>query len=192
MSFQYRIILGAFLISVGSVIGFQAKKKVKEDYNILPPEVAFMNKCTSAMRTHNVEFKQGANQNKGCACITKTLMSKTEQAEIPAVKDYMYLLMELGGDNARETIDMEYFEQSFEEINTRHSLSELKSLTYFGTIGEAVTTCGNKDYHTKENVGVLASLYPKSSQIAVAQSEVESKPKPSKPAPLKLRGPSKG
>lgn len=183
---------GAVLAGV-FVFGAHAEQKVYDDYNIsLESEKQFMARCTNAMTINDVNFTEGASDTKGCACLTKSLMSKVETGEIPVVETYTAFMVEAGGLSARDELNPIKFMTDMENINQRYKLSEAQSGKYMSLIGEAMGNCGDKNYHNSFNLAHLASLQPKSNTIKLVNSQ---KPKPQlqiKSKPAALRGMSKG
>lgn len=213
MNILYRLAGGGVIVAMAAVFGFQSEQKILENYNIqAPSETAFMQRCKTSMDMNDVGFNDGASRSKGCACLTKTLVSSAKSGELKAVETYMAFMMETGGDNARDELDLVQFEKSLADINKRHKLSDSQSLAIFTMVGEAVGTCGDKRFHSAENVAQLASMTPNPATIKFARPNANkpsgvkpdylAKPKPvakaapkpeakSEPAP-KLRGMSKG
>lgn len=209
MNSLFKLMGAGVLVAGASVYGMQAEGKVREDYNIqAPSEVDFMDRCQRSMDMNDVAFNDGASRTKGCACLTKTLVSTAKPGQLDAVETYMAFMMESGGDNARDELNMFSFENSLNEINKRHKLNDMQSLEIFTMVGEAIGTCGDQSFHTVENVSRLASLAPRRGKITLPARQPKTssgmndsfkpviKPKPSAanktPEAPKLRGMSKG
>lgn len=194
MNILYKTMGGGAVLAGLFVFGAHAERKVFEDYNIsLESEKQFMSRCTNAMTINDVDFSDGASDNKGCACLTKSLMSQIKSSEIPVVETYTAFMVEAGGLSARDELNPIKFVTDLESINKRHKLSDDQSGKYMDLIGGTMGNCGDRDYHSPANVALLASLRPQASSIKLVNTaqtpKTQLKMQSNPPA---LRGRSKG
>lgn len=192
MNILYKTMGGGAVLAGLFAYGAHAEQKVYEDYNIsLQSEIKFMSRCTQAMSINDVSFTHGASDNKGCACLTKSLMSQVEASEVPAVETYTAFLVEAGGLSARDELNPIQFMKDMGNINKRHKLTDSQSDKYMDLVGGAMGNCGESDYHTPDNVAYLASMHPKGGQIKLVNTSARPRPQ-LKIKPPELRGSSKG
>ncbi len=193
MNILHKVMGGGAVLAGLFVFGAHAEQKVYDDYNIsLESEKQFMARCTNAMTINNVDFAEGASDNKGCACLTKSLMSQIEASEIPAVETYTAFMAEAGGKSARDELNPIQFMTDLEGINQRYKLSEAQSGKYMDLIGGTMKNCGDSEYHTSTNVAYLATLSPKSQAIKLVNRAQKPKPQLNIQKRPALRGSSKG
>lgn len=169
MSILYRVMGGGVIFCAATVYGIQANGKVLKQYNITEYEQSFMKNCQSTMSRHNLSFAEGANKSKGCACMTKTLLSAVESEEVPAIQAYISFTMQIRAQTEGMNVDFAALQNDLEQISKDHEITELKALEYVGLVGESVVTCGNRDNHSPEKIAEYAAMTPKGVEIQVAQ-----------------------
>jgi len=194
MNLLVRLGAACALIAVGSVMSTKAVGKVKKDYQITAEVEPFFDACRSAMRRHSVEYNMGASNNKGCACLAKKAMAEYEGQDVTIVKKYVDSLMAMGGEDADDmAVQLEAI-MAIDAVNDEYGVSEVKSMNMLENLNGFVEQCGDRKYHTTENVASLAAMTPKSN-ASLVNIQKTGNPQPqakTQPEAPKLRGLSDG
>lgn len=190
-------LMGGGIIFCGAVVyGSQADKKVYAEYNLQESEQELMQKCKNTMSHNNVTFAQGASRSKGCACMSKSLSASVDANELPAVQSYISITMQTRNATKGSDVDFVKLQTDIEEVNSKYSVTDEQAMEYVTVITSAMLSCGDRDYHTPENIAELAAMTPKGQPVQMAQNapkraapRAAAKLKPAQQAPApSLRG----
>lgn len=197
MSAIVRLMGGAIVFCGAVVYGSQADKKVYAEYNLQESEQELMQKCKNSMSNNNVTFAKGASRSKGCACVSKSLSASIEADELPVVQGYISITMQTRNASQGGDVDFVKLATDIEELNSKYTITDEQAMEYVNVVTSTILSCGDKDYHTPENVAALAAMTPKGqTNFQMAQNtpkraapRADTKPKPAQQAPTpRLRG----
>jgi len=158
---------GFVLISIAGVAfawskGMEAKDLKK--YELTETHQPIYQSCMSSMSSTKSEFKDGASDYKGCACMARYAASEFEGAQLSAYSD-MYKSMTNMAKKTRDTKDSAKkntyqtdMATEFITLSGKHGLDLDTTLAMTSQLGDHLSTCGRSASHRDAALAKIIAL----------------------------------
>lgn len=120
--------------------------------------------CMSTMKSTKSEFKDGASDYKGCACMAKYAVSEFEGAQLPAYNDMFSSLVGTAKktrdtrDSSKKSAYENDMVTDFITLSTKHGLEMGEMMTMTSELGDHLSTCGQSASHRDAALAKIVAL----------------------------------
>ncbi|MEO1305665.1 MAG: hypothetical protein AAFV37_11850 [Pseudomonadota bacterium] len=139
---------GLIVVGVGAFawMSMQSEKNFEravEHYNLNPAQIEFARSCKSSLSVHDKEFRGGASDSTGCACIASTMASSETAGQ---AIDYLKMglafdsVVEFSEEDNSKAVDIMGL---VTELTTKHSLTYGETMLAVTELGIATDVCND-------------------------------------------------
>ena len=120
--------------------------------------------CMLTMKNTKSEFKDGATDYKGCACMAKYAVSEFEGAQLPAYNDMFRSIVTTAKktrdtrDSSKKNVYQNDMVTEFMTLSTKHGLEMSTTFTMTDKLGDHLSTCGQSATHRDAALSKIVAL----------------------------------
>jgi len=149
---------------VALVVSKGYEGKSLEKYQLTDVHTPVYQSCMSTMKKTKSEFKGGATDYKGCACISRYAASEYEGAQLTAYQEMYEVIVNTAkksrktSDSSKQSTHQNDMVTSFITIAAKHDMDMDVVMSMTDSLGNDLKTCGRSTSHRDAALAQIIAL----------------------------------